>query len=111
MQIHLSDVGTHYICVMSPVPRDKSALHPLMISSPHLNSMWSLRLSSGLPDPAAASESPAGAGGGCSVLRGAVARLARVLGEMEPAWKVKPGQVEVLLNIPIAQVLKALFSL
>lgn len=32
-------------------------------------------------------------------------------GEMEPAWKVKPGQMEVLLISQEAEVSKALFSL
>lgn len=53
---------------MSPVPRDKKC-------SPSLNDKFTSpefhvesQLGSGLPDTAAASESPAGAGGGCSVL-------------------------------------------
>lgn len=111
MQIHWSDVGTHYICVMSPVSRDKNALHPLTISSPHLNSMWSLSSVLGCLTQQQHLRAQLVLGEAALCWRGAGARLAHVLGEMEPAWKVRPGQVEVLLNIPTAQVLKALFSL
>lgn len=92
-------------------PVTKNVLHPLMINSPRLNSTWIFRFSSGLPYAAAASAlkpswcwtrllcvpGERSSGQACTCARG----------EMEPAWKVKRGQMEVMLNIPSSPSLKS----
>lgn len=93
------------LCHLLPVT--KNVLYPLMMSSPHVNSTWIFRFSCVLPCTAAAS-APAGAGGGSECLeRSSGQACTCAQGEMEPAWKVKQGQMEGLLNIPSSTSLKS----
>lgn len=112
VEIHLSDQGVPIMSVLRHLFLvTKNVLHPLMINSPRLNSTWIFRFSSGLPYAAAASAlkpswcwtrllcvpGERSSGQACTCARG----------EMEPAWKVKRGQMEVMLNIPSSPSLKS----
>lgn len=112
VEIHLSDQGVHIMSVLWHLfPMTKNVLHPLMINSPHLKSMWIFRFSSRLSYMAGASAlkpswcwrrllcvpGERSSGQACTCAPG----------EMEPAWKVKRGQVEVMLNIPSSPSLKS----